>query len=164
MKVLLRFTVLVIYMWLIFAAISTAGPDIQWLPDFEVMDFDGETSESRAFAQEGSWLLVYVQPESSSSERLLNLLRAEVFHLPERFVILVGGRAPGKARDFAEGFPDLIDAQWYVDKNREGFSGLNLKGVPVVLGLHGSEIAWRVNGLLPQSKNLETLLLSWLEQ
>lgn len=129
------------------------------LPQFEMLDRDGRDLVSTDLSLEGPWILIYVQPGCRPCDMLLNGFKREDFIDPGRVVIVVGGASLGKARAYAEPLPELAGVQWTVDHHREGFSKLKLEGVPVVLGLKGGDIHWRISGL---AGDVRSIALSWL--
>lgn len=163
MGIYFRLKLLLAISVLAFTSPWTAWAEITALPRFGVNDLYGQTLGSEELIQEGHWLLVYVQPECRPCERLLALFKRENLTQPERIVLVVAS-SPPKAASWVEQHPDLSDSLWYVDAMGEGFSKLKLSGLPVVLGLQGGEIAWRINGLVSNTKELRSILMSWLEE
>jgi hypothetical protein len=163
MGVFSRLVLLIALSVLAFSSSWMVRAETTALPAFEVADLYGQTFGSEELIQEGRWLLIYVRPGCQPCERLLELFKRDELVQPERVVVMVRS-SPPKAAAMAERFPDLTDSLWYADTMSEGFTSLKLPGVPVVHGLHGGEIAWRVNGLVSKTKDLRSILMSWLEE
>ena len=142
-------------------------PPATTLPDFSVTALDGTATGSATLRQPEKWLLVYVEPASRSCDDMLEALRpdgdvptdAELAML-RRTVLVVGGDADA-ARQLRDRFPYLVQAGWYADAEHTAFDRLELKGVPVALGLRADAIEWRLNGVPPDKRNLRAILRSW---
>ena len=112
---------------------------------------------------DGSWLVVYVQPNCRPCESILAVATHERHPgLPDRLAIVVAGATPRELQALAARFPNLPPGAWYADTDRTMFSRLRLTGVPVVLGLRGAMIEWGLSGVLPDASAVESVLASWV--
>jgi hypothetical protein len=157
------------------AAIGWAAPPAQ-LPAFELTSLEGETVPAAALTRDtstctapaagedcperGRWLLVYVSPYSGASGPLLQAL--EGTSAGERpSVRIVVGAEPAAAKAMAKSFAGRLDAAWYADPSGGARRALALTGVPVVLGLNGEHVQWRLSGGVPDRRTLRSILVSW---
>src|SRR5215470_5798831 len=121
------------------------------LPAFQLTSADGQTVKSASLPSKGNWLLIYIQPKSQFSDNLLKLLRREQYpNLEQHAVIIVGG-STDDLKSAQSKYPDLAQATWYADTDRNAFTQLKLHGVPVVLGIKQQTIQWSLNGVLPDT-------------
>ena len=134
------------------------------IPDFQLTTLDGQTIKSSDLPAAGSWLLVYVQPTSHYCDQLLKTLTANRFPtLASSAVFIVNGTADD-AKTMKAKYPDLASATWYADPGRAAFAQLKLHGVPVILGVRDQKIQWSLNGILPDSKTMQSILTSWIQK
>ena len=135
------------------------------LPLFEVTALDGVSVRSDRLPLQGKWLLIYVQRHCRPCESVLRLLKKE--QVPSgirRIVVVVGEVAAEDVKRMAEKFPDLVEAGWYADPEKQAFVQLGLQGVPVVLGARGETIEWSLGGLPAPPTDLQSIVTSWLAE
>ena len=107
------------------------------LPAFQVTSPDGTPAASTRLSSESQWLLVYVNPASATSRRLLNAMKEwEAPQLVTRTVLIIQGN-PAEARAFIEkSLPEELRGMlWYADGDRSAWQALKLTGSPVLVGV-----------------------------
>lgn len=133
------------------------------LPALSLMNMEGGTFTTSQMVMEGSWLIVYVQPDCRPCESILAVATHEKHPgLPDRLAIVVAGVTTRELQALAGRFPNLPSGAWYSDTNRTLFTRLRLTGVPVVLGLRSNMIEWGLSGVLPDASAVESVLASWV--
>ena len=123
---------------------------------------DGSAFDMATSVQEGPWLIVYVDPQSPTSGRLLQALvdwKLDA-HAGQILVVLPGGdTATAVATEWQEklgALPITIDAQ------RGGRQALGIKAIPTVLGARGAWVEWQVAGVLNDPEVLRGVITSWI--
>ncbi len=111
---------------------------------------------------DGRWLLVYVQPGSPSSTRLLEALRGWELQSYDHLAFVVGGERSA-AVAFANADHQLPGARWAVDAGREAWKDLQLSGAPSLFGIEQGTIAWRLAGVLNDPATFRSVVISWLQ-
>lgn len=140
------------------------APSRLTVPDFQVTDANGSVINVADFAPEGKWLLVYVRANNRPSEIMLGQLKAEKYASSlDRIIFVVGGIDAGALQQWIKKFPDLANARWYVDPQREAFNKLDLHGFPVEMGIDGKNIEWRLSGL-GDAQSFDSTMLTWIQQ
>ena len=138
-----------------------AQSDDRTLPAFTVSDGAGRDLSSAELAAGGRSVLVFVKPSCRPCEQLLGAMArvAEAGGAP-RLVVIVESPTD-TAAGYARALPQpLANVPWFADASGEGWRALNVKGLPVVLGVDGSEVAWTHIGV-PQRSLLESLMRGW---
>lgn len=134
------------------------------LPAFQVTSPEGTPASSAQLSPESQWLLVYVNPASSTSRRLLQAMKEwEAPQIVSRTVLIVQGRLP-EARAFVEqSLPEeLRGMRWYADSDRGAWQALNLTGAPVLVGVTNGRSEWLLSGVLADPSALKSVVLTWV--
>jgi hypothetical protein len=134
------------------------------LPDFELTTLDGRSIRTQELASNGKWLLIYVQPNCRPCDVLLKLITEPEFSaLAGRLVIVVGGASADEAGAMAGRFPGLAGAAWYADPPKTASVQMKATGAPVAFGVLQATIVWNLNGVLPESVRMKSILKSWID-
>lgn len=143
---------------------QSAATEAKSLPAFEVSGIDGLPVRTDQLPRAGRWLLLYVQTHCGPCEDLLFRLKKDRYsNMATRLVVVVGSNTQ-EVQGLAKKFPDLPDTVWYADPLRNTATQLQLRGAPVMLGMQQSTIEWMWAGLLPDAKQLDSLLARWLTE
>ncbi len=113
-------------------------------------------------ASTGNWVLLYLQPDSPASARLVDAMRTWNLTGLDRLIVIVGGRRTAAAA-FAAREPVLPGIHWLVDPERTAWTDLKLTGVPTVIGARDGVIEWRLAGVLNDPEVMRSVLVSWLQ-
>lgn len=134
------------------------------LPTFQVMAADGTSTSSAQLSPESQWLLVYLNPASSTSRRLLQAMKEwEAPQLVSRTVLIVGGKATEARAFIGQSLPEeLRGMRWYADSDRGAWQALNLKGAPVLIGVTNGQTEWSLSGVLADPSALKSVVLTWI--
>jgi hypothetical protein len=140
------------------AALSLGAAERRPLPVFELKGPGGVKTPSNALSTANRWVLIYVKTKSVPCDRLLQSMAAWKIPQSSTRTALVIGDAYEDAARYAEGkgFP------WYADDEAMAWESLQLRGVPVLLGIEGGKIAWTLAGVLNDPAALESILRTWL--
>ena len=144
------------------ASLAAQRPD-RTLPDFAVVDANGEKAASATFAAERRIVLVYARPNCRACDQLLNVLvKSGAPGLEARLVVIVGASVDDTKAFISKSLPqELQGAVVYADAQGAGWDALHLQGVPVMMGIEGQRIDWTLSGA-PDRRLLESAVRSWL--
>lgn len=137
------------------------------LPPFTLVNGAGAATPSTALSAGGRAVLVFVKPSCRPCEQLLDALaRIDDPGLASRLVLVVESPLEDAAAFAARRLPPpLASVRWFADTDPEAESAawkaLELKGLPMVIGIEGEKIAWTHNGA-PHSGLLEPLMRTWI--
>jgi hypothetical protein len=132
------------------------------LPPFTVTALDGTAIASAELARDGNWLLVYVRRDCGSCDAVLRAIPADtVPGLAQRVVVIIGGVTPADVQEVPAQFKGLAAAAWTTDPSGDASARLDVRGVPVVLGIRGATIEWALAGVLSNSAELQSILSTW---
>jgi hypothetical protein len=135
------------------------------LPDFEITSLEGQPVRTGQFALQDRWLLIYIKPSCTLCESLLHILKEDPSPAAfERVIVIAGGMNTEDLQNVAENFSELDQASWYSDLTYQYFMELKLKGAPVVLGINQGIVAWSIQGVLPNTRDLRSILTSWINR
>lgn len=135
------------------------------LPAFMLTSLGGQPVASTELPQDGHWLLIYVEPSCRSCLAVLNALRRDEHPgLSSRVVVVVAGSSTEQALALVAAAVDLSEAAWLIDRDRSAGQALGLKHSPVVIGIRGSMIEWGLTGVLNNSVDVQSVLVSWLQR
>jgi hypothetical protein len=142
-------------------ATEAPGP----LPDFELKTLDKRPVRSQRLPTKGRWLLVYVEAACVPCEDVFRAFDREqpLSDLPQKVVVVVGGKTAEEVKRMAARFPWLPADCWYADPSREAGAALKAHGVPRVYGVSGDRVEWSLGGTLADHKKLQSILLAWCE-
>lgn len=141
-------------------------PPLDHLPAFNVLA-DGIVTPFGKFAKKGNWLLIYRPYRCPSCDDVMNALAKSTdprFKEGTSYVIVVAGTSRGFEADVQSKYPQMKSAIWLMDPTLEGEKALKIKVAPMLFGMRGSEIAWRVPGGLGSPEHVEGVASSWLNQ
>lgn len=135
------------------------------LPAFQVLSLDGTTVDSAQLSAVERWLLIYVTPECSPCDRLLQALKAwRTPQLVERIVLIVGADAvPARAWVQDQLPAEISGVAWFADERGEAVQALRLQGAPVLLGIRQGRIEWEISGVLNDPNALASVVQTWVE-
>ena len=134
------------------------------LPDFAVVDGNGQTIASTSFAAATRRIvLVYARPDCRACDQLLTALaRSGAPGLETQLVVIVAASVDDTKAFVSKSLPqELQGAAVYADAQGEGWEALQLQGVPVMMGIEGSRIEWTLSGA-PDRRLIESAVRSWL--
>jgi len=147
------------------AASALAAVERRVLPEATVLTLEGVPVRIAELAREGHWLLIYVEPTCGSCTAVLSAMtREEHPGQAQRVTVVVGNATAEQARALAEASPELAEARWLVDPDRQGWQALGLKTAPVVMGVRTQTIEWDLVGVLRRGDEMRSVLVSWLNQ
>lgn len=142
-------------------------PPLNRLPAFAVVSEDGSTSGIERFVKKGHWLLLYRPNHCPSCDNVMNAIANSTdpkFKEGAPYVVIVAGVAQGFDADVQNKYPQMKSATWLKDPKLEGEKALKIKVAPMLFGMRGSEIVWRVPGGLGSPVHVEGVATSWLNQ
>jgi hypothetical protein len=128
------------------------------LPNLALRTLEDKEAGEAAYLRSGKWLLAYVGARSGPSASLLQTLQQ--MKAGTALVVVVNGKAE-EARQLASQFAGRLEATWLVDPDAAVPRSLGLQAIPVVLGLDGKAIRWRLTGALPDRTTLRSIVGSW---
>jgi hypothetical protein len=146
------------------AAASASAQQRRPLPPFNVTMSDGSVAEGSTLAIDGTWLLVYVQPRCTPCDALLAHIDSDERPAASRIVVVGGGMDQAAVAELAAKYPNLAAGRWVADPQREAVQALGIKAGPTVFGLRAMDIEWRLAGSVRESRELESILFTWLEK
>lgn len=136
------------------------------LPDAPLRALDGGTVHSKDVQKDGHWLLIYVTPHSSTSQKLLGLFK----HFTSKnidgskVIIVVGDASPEIAASLKNLFPELGSNSWYADPESAFQKSASLTESPIVLGFQDNTCSWSFSGLSSDLINVRSALLGWITE
>ena len=144
------------------AALAAQRPE-RTLPDFAVVDVNGENIASATFAAERRIVLVYARPNCRACDQLFTVLaKSGAPGLEARLVLIVAASVDDTKAFVSKSLPqELQGATVYADANGEGWNAFHLQGVPVMMGIEGPRIDWTLSGA-PDRRLLESAVRTWL--
>jgi hypothetical protein len=133
------------------------------LPPFTLAGSGGATTPSTTLSAGGRAVLVFVKPSCRPCEQLLDALaRIDDPGLASRLVVDVESPLDDAAAFAARRLPpQLASVRWFADAENAAWTALDLKGLPMVIGIEGEKIAWTHNGV-PHRGLLEPLMRTWI--
>lgn len=135
------------------------------LPPFVVTAFDGQAINGPDLAQEGNWLLIYVQPSCGSCIGVLQAMtRDEHPGLAARVTIVIVGATDAQAQSIVGAATEMAEARWLIDRDRSAGRALKVAALPVVFGVRDGTIEWGLAGVFRKSAEMKSVLVSWLTQ
>lgn len=134
------------------------------LPAFNVTTSDGTVAEGASLAMDGTWLLVFVQPRCTPCDALLAHINSDERPAATRIVVIGGGMNQPAVAALAAKYPNMTASRWMADPEREAVQALGIKAGPTVFGLRAADIEWRLAGSVRESRELESILFTWLEK
>jgi hypothetical protein len=156
--------ILIITLGIVFAAAAVdAQGTSRPLPSFTVYDAAGMPTASATLAVERRAVIVYVRPGCRPCDRLLGTLgRIDDPALAARVVLVIAAPVADAGAFAARSLPSGLEgAVWYADAGGEAWSALELKGLPVMLGVGGQRIEWTLGGAA-DPRLVESVVRSWL--
>ena len=134
------------------------------LPPFKVYDAGAAPAASATLAAPGRVVVIYIKPDCRPCDQLLGALgRLGDPALTSRFVFVIGGSVADGSAFAARTLSDFGNATWFADADGEAWAALELKGLPVMMGVEGQRIEWTLRGAADRSL-LESLVRTWLTQ
>ena len=145
------------------SASAAAQTDERWLPRFTVYEPGGAAVQSTVLAPVGRSTLLFVKPSSRSCRQLLAALaRLEIPTLATQLVLVVDAPVQEAAAFVTHDLPvELQSVRWVADADASAWNAMGLKGVPVLVAVENSRIAWSYNGA-PARTLLDSLMRTWL--
>jgi hypothetical protein len=133
------------------------------LPPFTLVNGGGAATPSTTLSAGGRAVLVFVKPSCRPCEQLLDALaRIDDPGLAPRLVLVVEAPLEDAAAFAARRLPpQLASVRWFADAQNAAWTALDLKGLPMVIGIEGEKIAWTHNGA-PHHGLLEPLMRTWI--
>jgi hypothetical protein len=132
------------------------------LPSFEVKNASGSTVDSSSWKIQGKWVVIYLEGRCAPCTHLLVRLTKDKYpQLARQTIIIVGGVQAGDVKVLEKEFPDLAQAKWYADPERNAHKALNLHGAPVTLGIQDKILRWAISGVPPSPRLLPSVLKKW---
>ena len=153
---------------MLISAMLTAGAvaiENKPLPSFEVQSAAGSRVSSSTWKRQGKWVLIYLEGQCAPCTHLLARLTKDKYpQLANQTVIVVGGVRTGDIRAIQKAFPDLAQATWYADPERNAPKALELHGAPVTFGIEDKTLRWAISGIPPSPRLLPSVLKKWSAQ
>jgi hypothetical protein len=134
------------------------------LPAFSVVDSGGQAVASTAIPYDATWLLVYVQPRCAACDRVLKRIDADERAAATRIVVVAGGMDAAGVAELAATYPHMQESRWLADPDRSAARALGIRATPIVLGMRGGGMEWRLNGVADGGRELDSILFTWLEK
>jgi hypothetical protein len=147
------------------AAARVNKPLLPTLPDFKLVTRDGLTVSSKSLAQTSNWILIYRRDHCLSCDRLMNALAAGSSveaGKGQSFAIIVVGKNKAALDTVRANFANLVNATWVSDPAEESTRALKVHAAPVLYGMSGNTISWKLTGNLPSSALVEQRASAWL--
>ena len=159
----MRFTIFSLMLVLSVSASASAQSDARPLPPFTLYDPGGTAVQSEAIAPAGRATLVFVKPSCRACEQLLGALaRLDEPNVTTQLVVVIQAPVQQAAAFATRELPvELQSVRWLADVDAGASNAMGLKGVPVLVGVESSRIAWSYNGA-PARALLDSLMRSWL--
>jgi hypothetical protein len=135
----------------------------QPLPGFSVSSPEGGIVAAAELSREQRWLMVYVEPNCRSCDRLVSALVGWQRTLPPgRIVVVIGGGLAG-AQAYARerGLDGATGITWYADPDRRGASALGLQHLPSLVAVESGRIGWVLSGVLNDPGAVESAVTNW---
>lgn len=137
----------------------------QNLPEFVVTAPDGAQTSTAALQAPGRWLLVYVFPGSSPSDRLVQSLGEN--WTPDRAAriafIVAGTPEAAKAYLISKGGDALAaDARWFADPQGTAWQALKFQGTLALAGVAGLRVDWKLDGVITDPAVVSPVVEKWL--
>ena len=133
------------------------------LTPLPLRDLSGTAAVLDNLGLNGTWVVVYLQPQCKPCTQQLQLLRTVTdAGYASRIVIIGGGMTAREAQSQQRSVPHLAQARWYTDLSRAVPRSLHLRGAPVILGIRGKRVEWTLNGVPPKPDLLKNSVISWM--
>jgi hypothetical protein len=123
------------------------------------------TVSSKSLAQTSNWILIYRRDHCLSCDRLMNALAAGSSveaGKGQSFAIIVVGKNKAALDTVRANFANLVNATWVSDPAEESTRALKVHAAPVLYGMSGNTISWKLTGNLPSSALVEQRASAWL--
>jgi hypothetical protein len=144
---------------------TLAATERRPLPELTVSMLDGTAVTTADLASEGHWLLIYVEPACGSCAAVLGAMTREDHPgKAQRVTVVVGGATLEQANALASSATELADARWVVDTGGTARQLLGVRSSPTVMGVRTRSIEWALTGVLRRNSEMESVLVSWLNQ
>jgi hypothetical protein len=159
----MKTTFVSLMLFLSFATRASAQSDARLLASFTVLDELETTVQSAALAAAGRTTLLFLKPSCRSCEQLLGeLARLDTPNLTTQLVIVIHAPLQEAAAFAARRLPvELQSVRWFADIDASAWNAMGLKGVPVLVGVENSRVAWKYSGA-PTRSLLDSLMRTWL--
>ena len=135
------------------------------LPDFTLVAPNGAETGSAALQSPGQWALLFVVPGSGPSDNMVQKLGEQ--WTPERAaktVFIVSG-TPEAAKAYLAGKGGealAADARWFADPQGAAWQALKFQGKFALIGMAGSRIDWRMDGVIADPAVVWPTLAKWV--
>jgi len=130
------------------------------LPPFTVASTPGVVVPSSQLNGAERWLLVYVAPDSVTSERLLRSLDEWAAADGARVVVVAAGEAPVDPK--VRSLLTASSAAVYADPDGNAARALGVTSLPALVGVASGALNWMVQGVLNDPRMVEPIVRSWL--
>jgi hypothetical protein len=159
----MRATIFSLMLVLSLSASASAQSDARLLAPFTVYDPHGTAVQSAAIAAAGRVTLLFVRPSCRACEQVLGAMaRLDAPDVTTKLVIVIQAPVQQAAAFAAHSVPlELQSVRWFADADASAWHAMELKGVPVLVGVENSRIAWSYNGA-PARTLLDSLMRTWL--
>ena len=159
----MRITIFSLLLVLSMSAGASAQSDARLLAPFTVYDSQGTAVQSAAIAAAGRVTLLFVRPSCRACEQVLGVLaRLDAPNVTTNLVIVIQAPVEQAAAFATHKVPvELQSVRWFADADASAWNAMDLKGVPVLVGVENSRIAWSYNGA-PARTLLDSLMRKWL--
>lgn len=143
----------------------TIKKPLQQLPSFAVTGRDNLKHDAAALQHTGHWLLLYRTDHCAPCDRLMITLagsHSADFRRGTPFTVVVGGEEPSALDTVRATYDNLGDANWVADRDRSVRKALQLTSAPVIFGMDGNRVVWRVAGTMGDAAQVSRLTDHWI--
>jgi hypothetical protein len=133
---------------------------------FPLIDANGQPVESARLFGPDSRVIVYVVPGSEPATRLIDALRVwsqrDPLQWRERVHVIVAA-PPAAAREWLGERWSEPGAMWFADPSGNGWRALGLQGTLGVVGISGSRLEWKIDGVIADPSVVEPAIDAWIK-
>ena len=116
------------------------------LVDFVVIDENAIQANLTELAPMGQWVLIVLDAYTHSSDHLLQLLEDNDLVMANTVVLELHNRE-NQYSALQAAHAKVEPYAWFTSTTLDAFSGLNIAGTPVVMGLQNTHIIWQRSGV-----------------
>lgn len=153
--------------WLIFIlALSTLAlaTERRPLPQVALTDRAGAPVPAESIAQDGRWLLIYIQKDCRTCMTMLHQVQDEEEADLARVTIIFEDAAAKDFDELLQDLPRLADARLLADKGGAFSKEMKLKTAPVALGIDKNTVHWKFTSTRDSLESQRSILFSWIKE
>lgn len=134
------------------------------LPQVALADRAGAAVPAERIAQEGRWLLIYIQKDCRTCMTMLRQVQGEEEADLARVTIIFEDASTKDFDDLIKEMPRLADARLLSDKGGVFSKEMKLKTAPVAIGIDKNTVHWMFTSTRDSLESQRSILFSWIKE